>query len=87
MRQFVAETGEPFGLRAWLNPEDPADVIADPHVPRADGWRVVIECAGQREPVRSTWELTIEEALDHVTCRWPCELVWRDEETGETVVI
>jgi hypothetical protein len=86
-REFVATTSTEPRLRAWLCPEDPLDDEWDPFVFRKDGWRVVIERIGMpgEEPVRSTWEETLEEALRHVTPHWTAPPVWRDNATGEIV--
>jgi hypothetical protein len=88
MKQYVAYENRICRLRAWLNPEDPQDSEPDPNVPRIGGWRVVIEeleGSKVKSIVRSTWELTIEGALEHVKTRWHNEPVWRDYETGEVV--
>ena len=88
MREFISETDTTPKLRAWIIPEDPNDNIQDPHVPRADGWRVVIEQlepTGERELIRSTWEESLTKALQHVEIRWPRRPVWRDSRTNEIV--
>jgi hypothetical protein len=59
-------------------------------VSRDDGWRIVIERIGagkDDEPVRSTWEQTLHEALRHVDIYWPSTPKWRDYATGEVVEI
>ena len=75
-------------MRAWIYPENPADAIDDPSVHRTGGWRVVIEklVEGKSvEIVRSTWELTLNEALAHVEIRWPSSPRWIDYGTGEPI--
>lgn len=88
MREFIAETQVEPRLRAWLYPADEAEDAEDPFEPRPTGWRIVIETIDEAvrfEPIRSTWEPTIQEALRHMDLYWPGKPVWRDAKTGEIV--
>lgn len=89
MSVFIADWQGNRRVRAWLYPEDPNDAIADPLVPRADGWRVVIETVDSEgngaDPIRSYWEPTLHEALVQVWARWPQPPTWREESTGKSV--
>ena len=77
MVDYIAETDTEPKIRAWLTPEEP-------------GWRIVIETVDQTvqfEPLRSTWEPTIHEAIAHANRYWATKPVWRDHETGEVAQI
>lgn len=88
MRQFVSYARADYEMRAWINPEDPNDEVVEPHIFKPGGWRVVVERVNEGkvlEIIRSTWEQTVEEAVEHVRIRWPEEPKWFDYETEEPV--
>ncbi|MDP9414115.1 MAG: hypothetical protein M3Q08_08480 [Pseudomonadota bacterium] len=88
MPEYITETDTEPKIRAWLMPADPNDEIEDPFIPREDGWRIVIETVDesiQHEPLRSTWEPTVKEAMAHTEDYWKERPVWRDYKSGEAV--
>jgi hypothetical protein len=88
MGEYVALHAGPPSLKAWLHPADCREVEGEPELARSGGWRILIaenvEPPG-REPIRSTWEPTLLEAIRHMSLHWPNRPVWRDAETGEVI--
>jgi hypothetical protein len=75
MPDYRAETTHEPKLQAWLHPDEP-------------GWRLVIEYVDETiryEPIRSTCEPTLHEALRHMDLYWPEFPEWRCLETGQSV--
>lgn len=88
MPDYRAESATLPKIQAWVFCADEAETDRDPLLARRDGWRISIEYVDEhisREPIRSTWEPTLKEALAHTDYYFPEEPVWKRVDTGEVV--
>lgn len=89
MPDYIAISNSEPRLRAWLLPDHPDDDLSAP-LPGENGWRVVIETVDEQvrfEPLRSTWEPTLDRALAHLHEYWSEPPVWRTHPEGERVEV
>lgn len=88
MPDYRAESSTEPKLQAWLFSDDKGEAELDPLEPRRDGWRLIVEYADPSiasEPVRSTWMVTLLEAIQQMDHYWPEAPAWKRLDTGAAV--